>query len=118
MEGPEMRGAIITCAILTIPLLLAAPDIEAKEPDALAGRYTFNWKTAPLPKKCLKIESKLLTELRSKAYACDLTEKSDSSSEERIVQCTKKDDTAQYMIFKKAGSCEKERRTQESNGDG
>jgi hypothetical protein len=112
-----MPKAIITCGILTIPLLLAAPNIEAKAPDALAGRYAFNWKTAPLPKKCLKIEKKLLTELWSKAYACDLTEKSNSSSGEPFVRCTKKDDTAEYLIFKKADSCEKERRTQESNGD-
>lgn len=113
-----MLKAIITCGVVTIPLLLAAPNIEAKEPDALAGRYTFNWKTAPIPKKCLKIDNKLLSEFRSKAYACDLTEKSDSASGEAFVQCTKTDDTAQYLIFKKAESCEKERRTQEANGDG
>jgi hypothetical protein len=118
MEGPEMLKAIITCGVVTIPLLLAAPNIEAKEPDALAGRYTFNWKTAPIPKKCFKIDNKLLSEFRSKAYACDLTEKSDSASGEAFVQCTKTDDTAQYLIFKKAESCEKERRTQEANGDG
>jgi hypothetical protein len=118
IEGPEMLKTIITCGVLAIPLLLAAPNIDAIELDTLIGRYTFNWKTAPIPKKCLKIENKLLSEFRSKAYACDLKEKSDSASGEVFVQCTKKDDTAQYMIFKKAESCEKERQTQESNGDG
>ena len=113
-----MLKTIVTCGVLTIPLLLAASNIQAKEPDPLAGRYTFNWKTAPIPKKCLRIDQKLLSEFRSKAYACDLTEKSKSASGEVFVQCTKKDDTAQYMIFKTAGSCEKERRPQESNGDG
>jgi hypothetical protein len=109
---------MITCGILALPLSLAAPSLEAAELDALAGRYTFNWKAAPLAKKCLKIDSKLLSAFSSKAYACDLTEKSESASGERFVQCTKTDGTGQYMIFKKAESCEKERQTQEANGDG
>lgn len=100
-----------------MPLVFAAAHGAGKEPDNLAGRYTFNWKTAPLPKKCVKIDDKRLAEFRSKAYACGSTEKSESASGEPFVQCTKTDDAAEYLIFKTAASCEKERRTQESNSD-
>ena len=113
-----MLKGMITCGALALPLSLAAPNLKAAELDTLAGRYAFNWKEAPLAKKCSKIDSKLLSEFRSKAYACDLTEKTESASGEAFVQCTKTGGAGQYLIFKKAASCEKERQTQEANGDG
>jgi hypothetical protein len=118
MGGPELLKTMITFGVLALSLSLATPNLEAAELDALAGRYTFDWKAAPLPKKCLRIDKKLLSQFRSKAYACDLSEKSESASGEAFVQCTKTGGANQYMIFKKAESCEKERSTQEANGDG
>jgi hypothetical protein len=114
----ELLKTMIAYGVLALELSLAAPNLGAAELDALAGRYTFNWKTAPIPKKCLKIDDKLLSEFRSKTYTCDLTQKKYSASGEPFIQCTKTSGTGQYMIFKRAEACEKERRTQEANGDG
>jgi hypothetical protein len=115
LETALMLKPILAFGLLAVPVL-ATPPAAATEPDTLMGRYAFDWKVAPLPNSCLKIDAKLLATLRSKAYACDLTERNNSASGETFVQCTRIGGVGQYLIFKTAKACANELETQAANG--
>jgi len=91
---------------------------SAAPSDSLAGRYGFNWESNPSKTRCRLVTGKLLAEFHSKAFACNFTPQTDSSTAVAHVVCTRvRPPGVEYLIFKTRAQCEDERLTQASNGD-
>ena len=96
---------------------LAVQSAAASPTDAIKGRWAFNWASDPSKTRCREVEGALLTTLRSKAFVCDLSARTNSSTGAAYVSCKRARPEAEYLIFKTRALCEAERTTQVSNGD-
>lgn len=99
------------------PLVAFAESAAADPPDdQLKGRFAFNWHSNPDRQKCRAVEGKLLGDLKSAQYKCDLKPVSNTASGNKAVVCTQAKGKAEYLIFATMRACEDERKTQASNG--
>ncbi len=71
----------------------------------------------PSKTKCIAINGSLLNLFKSDDYTCDLKPIASTASGQSAMDCTKKDKTAQLLIFATRKKCEKERRAQAANGN-
>lgn len=92
-------------------LLLASP-AAAQTPDALQGKFAFNWHSDPDRQKCVRVGGKLLADLKSKLYRCDLKAKTNTSSGASVRTCTQVNGRREYLVFDTMRACENERKEQ------
>lgn len=83
--------------------------------DVLKGKYAFDWHANPAETKCLKVAGKLLSDLTSKRFHCDMTLKTNSSSGVGLRNCSAGANGKEYLIFDTKHDCEEERQSQAAN---
>jgi len=104
-------------ALAALTLLALSVPASAQDLGVLQGTYGFNWRSNPERAKCEKIDGKLFDEFKSAKYKCDLKEISNTASGEKARVCSQGENKGkEYLIFATFRSCEKERKTQASNG--
>lgn len=104
-------------ALAALTLLALSVPASAQDLGVLQGKYGFNWRSNPDKAKCVKIDGKLFDEFKSPAYKCDLKEIENTASGEKARVCSQGENKGkEYLIFATFRSCEKERKTQASNG--
>ena len=108
---PEMRRGL---AALTLILLVAAP-AHAQTPDALDGKFAFNWNSNPAREKCVRVTGPLLADFRSPNYRCDLKPRTNTSSGASVRSCTAVKGRKEFLIFETMRACENERKDQAAN---
>jgi hypothetical protein len=111
----SVKSVLIACGVVLSALAVQAS--AASPGNAIKGRWTFNWVGDPSKQRCAQIEGALLAKLTSKAFVCDLSEATNSSSGAAFVHCKREKPDQDYMIFKTRALCEAERKTQAANGD-
>lgn len=104
-------------ALAALTLLALSVPASAQDLGVLQGKYGFNWRSNPERAKCEKIDGKLFDEFKSAKYKCELKEVENTASGEKARVCSQGENKGkEYMIFATFRSCEKERKTQASNG--
>ena len=96
--------------------LSCASMADAQTVADLKGMYAFNWLKNPGRQTCVVVDGKLLADLRSPQYRCDLAPKTNTSAGHRVRTCTRVGGRVEYLIFDTRKQCEEERKTQASNG--
>ncbi|WNJ89042.1 hypothetical protein [Bosea sp. 685] len=106
--------------LVAVTLFLLSSPAGADDLDVLQGKFAFNWHANPGRQKCVKVAGPLLTSFKSTGYRCDLTAQSNTSSGASARTCTevKGQNPKEYLVFDTLRACERERKTQESNGEG
>ena len=97
--------------VALILLLIAAP-AQAQTLDALEGKFAFNWHNNPDREKCVRVTGRLLADLRSKTWRCDLNARTNTSSGAKVRTCTAAKGRKEYLIFDTMRACENERKEQ------
>lgn len=122
-----MKSTVLPLLLLTLSSPALAEDApkpaeskpaESKPgavPDTLKDRYGFNMLSSPSKEKCVRVDAKLLKELK-KNYEC-AAENTDSASGAPAVVCTRKDEKKSYAFFKTRAQCNEDRETQAANGE-
>ncbi len=111
---PMIRFGLVAVASC-LPLAPAA----AQTPDALQGKFAFNWHSNPSRQKCVKVEGQLLADFKSAKFRCEMKPISNTASGETARVCTEVkagNRQKEYLIFDALRACESERKTQASNG--
>jgi hypothetical protein len=103
--------------IATFALALACQASAASPVEQLKGRWAFNWASDPAKTKCARVEGELLKTFQSKAYACSVTEVTNTSTGAATADCKRSRPDKDYLIFRTKALCEAERLQQAANGD-
>lgn len=109
---------LLVLALLAGPALAEdAPPSEVKlaSIEELKDRYGFNVLRSPSREKCVRVDARLLKDLR-KNYQCE-AESTQSASGQPAVMCTRKDEKKKYAILRTRALCDEERETQAANGE-
>ena len=105
--------------LVAVALSLAPVPASAQTPDALQGKFAFNWHSNPSRQKCVKVEGQLLADFKSAKFRCEMKPISNTASGGSARVCTEVkggDRQKEYLIFDGLRACESERKTQASNG--
>ena len=111
-----LRAAIATTIFALVSS--AALPVIAGDIQSLQGQFAFDWHTDPEKTQCAAVDAQLLTRFKSDAFQCELNVATNTASGEPARVCTQTGGDAEYLIFETEKSCEHERLTQVSNGDG
>jgi hypothetical protein len=93
-------------------LLFLASAARAQTPDALEGKFAFNWHNNPDREKCVRVTGALLADFKSKNYRCEASARTNTSNGVKSRICTQARGRKEYLVFDTMRACENERKEQ------